>query len=641
MRRGGVFSTICMGIALALGLAVSGSASETITYTYDALGRLVAAESTGSVNDGQGAATIYDAAGNRTNYTVDGATPTTANIEVANASITEGGVLSFEVTRSGITSSAVSVDYTITDVTTDSSDYSGATSGTVNFAAEDTAETITLQTVDDSILEGDETLEVTLSNPSSGAAITGGTATGTINDNEIGISIADASAEEGNAVSFAVTLNAPAPSTITVDYATSDGTASSSSDYTAGSGTLTFLANETSKTILVATTDDTDFEGDETFSVTLSSPSGPAGIVNGSATGTILDNDEPGLPVISVADASATEGSPVVFTITMSHAATQNVKVDISTSNGTASSGFFGIGGDYIPALFASVNFAAGETSKTYSVTTVQDSSLEGDETFNLTISLSGAHQSRATIGNGTAVGTIIDDELPPSPALSISNASTTEGGNLTFNVAMSPTASGTVTVDYATSGGTATSGSDFTAGSGTLSFAPGESTKSIIVATTDDGSTESAETMTVGLSNATGGAIIANATGTGTINDNDGPTLPVVSVSNASAIEGNNTNMVFTLTMTPAASQSITVNYATSDGTATGSGGRRDYNAKSGTVTFSNGSSTRTVSVGLRGDPYPEDDETFFLTISLTGANQNKATIGNAVGTGTIIDND
>src|SRR5690606_17228457 len=118
------------------------------------------------------------------------------------------------------------------------------------------------------------------------------------------------------------------------------------------------------------------------------------------------------------------------------------------------------------------------------------------------------------------------------------------------------------------------TSGSDFTAGSGTLSFASGEAAKSIVIATTDDGSTESAETMTVGLSNATGGATIADASGTGTINDNDGPTLPVVSVSDASETEGRFNEIVFTLTMTPAASESITVNYATSDGTAVAGSG-------------------------------------------------------------------
>ena len=222
------------------------------------------------------------------------------------------------------------------------------------------------------------------------------------------VSVSNASASEGDAVEFTVSLSAASGRQVTVEYATSGGTAASGTDFTAASGTLTFGANETSKTVSVSTTDDSRDEQDETFTLTLSSPTN-ATLGDATATGTIVDDDEAPPVAVSVADASATEGDAVEFTVSLSAASGRQVTVEYATSGGTAESGT-----DFTAAS-GTVTFAAGETSQTVSVATTDDSADEDDETFTLTLS----SPANATLGDATATGTIIDndDALPPLTA--------------------------------------------------------------------------------------------------------------------------------------------------------------------------------------------------------------------------------
>jgi len=157
-------------VASCLLVASAAIATETITYTYDSLGRLVTVASDGTVNDNQTAEIDYDATGNRTNYTASGgATP--ANLAIGNASVTEGGQLSFTVTRSGNTSTAVGVSFASANGTASSSSDYDPVSNSLSFAANDTSETITVNTTNDSTPESNETLTVTLSAPTGGAVI--------------------------------------------------------------------------------------------------------------------------------------------------------------------------------------------------------------------------------------------------------------------------------------------------------------------------------------------------------------------------------------------------------------------------------------------------------------------------------------
>ena len=549
------------------------------------------------------------------------------------------GALTFTVTLSRAADETVTVDYTTADTTaTAGTDYT-ATSGTLTFAPNETSKTVTVPVLDDSTDEPDETLTLTLSNPTN-VAIDTATATGTIiDDDTAALAIAGASAPEGDgALTFTVTLSGAADETVTVDYTTTDGTATAGTDYTATSGTLTFAPGETSKTITVPISDDSTDEDNETLTLTLSnaSPTDVA-IDTATATGTIIDDDTAAL---AIAGASAPEGDgALTFTVTLSGAADETVTVDYATTDGTATAGT-----DYT-ATSGTLTFAPGETSKTITVPISDDSTDEDNET--LTLTLSNASPTDVAIDTATATGTIIDDDEPPPVELTVTIATTTQAqerdGELTFTVTLSRAADETVTVDYATTDGTATAGTDYTATTGTLTFAPGETSKTITVPISDDSTDEDNETLTLTLSNASPtNAEIGNAAATGTIIDDDEPppvkprpvkftvriatTTPVAQESDGA--------LTFTVTLSRAADKTVTVDYTTADATATAD---TDYTTTTGTLTFAPGETSKTITVPIADDSTDEDNETLTLTLS----NPTNARIANATATGTIIDDD
>ena len=550
-------------------------------------------------------------------------------LSIGAASATEGSAITFTVTLSAASENMVTVSYATSLQTGDKAAGSGdftAESGALTFAAGDTAQTFTVSTTGDSTAEEDETFTVTLSSASNATIPAGGgTATGTINDDDVDptLSIADASGTEGSAITFTVTLSEASGKIVTVSYATSLQTgdkAAGSGDFTAESGALTFAAGDTAKTFTVNTTDDSNDENDDTFTVTLSGESNATiSAAEGTATGTITDNDS--APGLSIADASATEGSAVSFTVTLTAASDNTIMVTYATSVGTAGSGDF-------TAMSGTLTFSAGDTAKTFTVSTTGDSTAEEDETF--TVTLSGASMATIPAGGGTATGTINDDD--DDPTLSIADASGTEGSAVTFTVTLSAASGKIVTVSYAASrqtGDSAESG-DFTAASGALTFAAGDTAKTFTVNTTDDSNDEDDDTFTVTLSGESNATISpTGSTATGTITDND--SAPGLSIADASATEGSAVS--FTVTLTAASDNTIMVTYATSGDTA-GSG---DFTAASGTLTFSAGDTAQTFTVSTTGDTTDEDNETFTVTLS----SPEDATIQDGTATGTIRDDD
>ncbi|MCB0923554.1 MAG: hypothetical protein KDB50_03260 [Mycobacterium sp.] len=233
------------------------------------------------------------------------------------------------------------------------------------------------------------------------------------------------------------------------------------------------------------------------------------------------------LPRLSVADASVVEGNfgtpSMVFTVSLSAASADVVTVGYTTSNGSA------YADDYVPAV-GLLTFAPGETSKNVAVGVVGDSLVELDEQF--TLNLSGA--TNAAISRGVAVGTILNDDVDQSPAVlptvSIADLSVTEGNgahaHFMFMVTLSKASTDAVTVQYATSDGTAVAGADYSATSGTVTFQPGVMSQMVHVDIAGDTDVEPDETFTVTLSNPSG-ATIARANATGTIVNDDVATDP------------------------------------------------------------------------------------------------------------------
>ena len=254
--------------------------------------------------------------------------------------------------------------------------------------------------------------------------------------------------------------------------------------------------------------DDLD-EPDETFALVLSDLRG-ASLGRGSALGTIRDDDEP--PALSIAgDTGREDVGELVFSVTLMARALTEVTVNYATMDDTA------IAGDDYGPVEGTLTFAPGEVSQTIRVPIVDDDLDEPDETFALVL----ADLRGATLGRGSARGTILDDDEPP--ALSVADAAGDEDiGALEFAVTLSVPSGIEVSAPYATKDGTATAGSDYEAATGTLVFAPGEVSQTIRVAILDDALHEADEEtfeMTLArLVNATA----ADVSATGTIRDND-----------------------------------------------------------------------------------------------------------------------
>jgi probable HAF family extracellular repeat protein len=236
---------------------------------------------------------------------------------------------------------------------------------------------------------------------------------------------------------------------------------------------------------------------------------------------------------------------------------------------------------------------------------------------------------------NGHAV---VLNPVASLPSLNIGNISVTEGNsgttNAVFTVNLSDTSSIPVTVNYATADGTATAGDDYVSASGTLTFAPGETSKTITVLVNGDRLPEADETFLVNLSSSTN-ANISNSQGVGTIMDDE----PRISISDVSKFEGKKnqqTLFTFTVTLSAAYDQAVTMSFRTSDGTA--STRDKDYVAKTGTLTFNPGETTKTITIVVNGDSKKETDETFYLDLF---GNSSNSLITKSRGIGMILNDD
>jgi len=300
-----------------------------------------------------------------------------------------------------------------------------------------------------------------------------------------------------------VTRTGGTTGTVTVHYATADGTAKAPSDYTNTSGTLTFNDGDTSKPITVPLIDDNTPEGSEVFTLALSNPTGGALLGNlSSATLIIQDNEEPTLSISDVSQAEGNSGTTAfTFTVTSSNAITNDVNATYATSDGTATAG-----SDY-QAANGVVIILAGQTSKTITVNVNGDTTQESDETFFVNLSLAG----NATIVKAKGTGTIINDDAPAAPSVQFSSAGYSapeELGAVTITVTRSGDTSGAMTVDYATGDGTAKQKSDYEIAAGTLSFAQGEASKSFQILINEDMYIEGDEVFNLSLTNPSGAVL-------------------------------------------------------------------------------------------------------------------------------------
>ena len=415
-------------------------------------------------------------------------------------------------------------------------------SDTLYFAAGQNSLTLRIPFVNDGRPEGHESFVVSFSGAYNAVVEqTQVTVTIAANDAAVGVpnaSVSDVVVDElSGTAQFVVLLDRPASTNVSLSYATSSLNASAGSDYTATSGTLVFSPGQTTLTVSVPIRrTDVSSEGDESFLLTLSDPTGLV-IVNAQALGQIgarrefSDNDL----VISIENATVDEAAGYVdVVVRLSEPGNNEISVRYDSLAGTATAA------DFDASIDGVLVFAPGQTLYTLRIAITNDAVAEPAEGF--FVALSDAQGVR--LGDSRAVVMIAaNDGAAGTPLISVSDTIVDErSGMARFVVTLDKPSSGVVTVAFATSGVSATSGSDFMARSGVLGFLPGETSRTINVPIVDDIETEAQERFALTLSAPTG-ATLGQATAVADIaarSDADASNRPVISIDSITVDESS-----------------------------------------------------------------------------------------------------
>lgn len=602
-------------------------------------------------------------------------TPSVGNFEGAKGTLTP---FVFTVTASGTSASAYTVSFNTANGTAKAGvDYQPA-AGTVTFNPGDLTKTITVNAIGNNGYAPDKTFFLNL-NPSANNTYNLGNPSqgvGTIfNDDAIPtITINDVTVQAPSSgttpMVYTVTFNGLAESAATVNFATANGTAKAGTNYVANSGTLTFPvpADGTTTTqtqqITVQATNDPAQTTTLQYFVNLTNPVN-AEITDNQGVGTItplivepkaqirlvLSSDASGLtPITSI------KGGQEFFLV----AFTKDLRVTVPDASKGVFSAYLNVGfnptqvqttgaiqygTDYpnaqrgnantlqgVGATANSTPLGAGE-ERLFSVPVKVIQNIAGTVNFAANPDLNPGDEV-SVFGEDnplppqavTYLGTSIT--VLPASTVSVADASTTVGQDLVFSVTVtrqSDDTDKTISVQYATSPGTAVPGVNYNDTSGTLTFAPGETTKAVTVTTLPNSNPDINRTLFLTLSNPTN-AVLANSQATGTIINPIA--APVLSITDATATAGLG-NAVFTLTLDKVSSAPITVNFSTANGTAVAG---VNYVAQSGSVTFNPGQTSKQITVQVLSGSLDDVNRTFFL--NLTGIQNATLSRSQAVGT-------
>ncbi len=564
-------------------------------------------------------------------------------LSISDDSATEGQPLSFSLTTDLVASFDITLSLTTNDIEAvggsdpvanpeidydnlnleyfDGTDWQPIVAGEVTLLAGSTTLDVRVATFDDAELELDETFELTATESVPGSLATpSATGIGTIRDNEPAptLTIAPAESDEGDFVTFALTLDSASPSDITLALTTNDIDAVGGSDPVANpeidydnlnleyfdgtdwqpivAGEVTLLAGSTTLDVRVATFDDAELELDETFEL-MATESVPGSLATPSATGigTIRDNES--APTLAIAPAEADEGDFITFTLTLDSASPSDITLALTTNDIEAVGGSDPVanpeidydnlnleyfdGTDWQPVVSSEVTLLAGSTTLDVRVATFDDAELELDETFELMATE--IVPGNLAVPTATGIGTIRDNESAPS--LTIAPAETDEGDFVTFTLTLDSVSPSDITLALTTNDIDALGGSDPVANpeidydnlnleyfdgtawqpivAGEVTLLAGTTTLDVRVATFDDAELELDETFELIATEIVSGSLATpSATGIGTIRDNE--SAPTLAIAPAEADEGD--FITFTLTLDSASPSDITLALTTND---------------------------------------------------------------------------
>lgn len=606
----------------------------------------------------------------------------------SSVTVTEGQCVNLTVELSRGTFLGATARYSTNDGTaTTGADYNPAAFAMLYWRPWSTTTNLTIETKDDNTYEGNETFTVYLHDPTTDADICSPSeVTVTILDNDpapvISLESSAVTASEADR-SATITVNKTGSTTLssTVAYSITAGTAAEGSDFASNSGTLTFDASETSKTITANIVDDADVESSETFNIVLSSPSNATLGSPSSSVVTISDNDvaptnpdpgstsgttpgttpgtDPGTtpgtnpgtdPGTDPGTSSGTGSTPVLNLNNTSYSVVENVGSTIVTVNksttGAATVVLTTTGSAYTDSAYTShtitVSLASAETSKAVTVYIKDDSTIEIAETTTITLSSA----SGADLGSVyTAVLTVNDNDNPHTgsttttttiPVIEFASTDYSVAENCgTTTITLSKSASGEATVVLTTEGSAYVS-SAYSFRTTQVSFGSAETFKVVTIYIKDDTTVEDAETLTVTLGSGSGATIGPKSRATVIIKDNDAATstTPVIEFSSTFSTVGESSGKL-TFTVSKSLSGAATVDYTVSGTAVAGT----DYTgATSGKLTFAASDTSKTISdLKIIDDMTSEGQETIIITLS----NPTGASLGTAKTVLWIMDND
>ncbi len=417
--------------------------------------------------------------------------------------------------------------------------------------------------------------------------------------------------EDAGLARFKVRLNRQNETAVTVRYTTHDESAHAGLDYLGPvTDMLTFEAGgNLEKWIDVPILDDALHEGEETFTLELTDVQGAElGVSTGRAT--ILDNDA--APTVSIVPTLyVREGGTAKVHVRLRKGSATPIGVLYSTSDVTATAG-----DDYEAVSAGSLTIEPGDMGAVIQVPTEDDALHEGREAFLVQLD-----------GGGKTTVTILDNDRLPQ--LSIGDVTVSEdGGGAQLAVSLSGPSPVRVGVAYATQDGTAKAGADYTRTIGTLVFAPGEIVRHVSVPVLRDDVVEEDEGLVVKLS-APEHAVLLDAEGDVTIKDD-----PLeVSIHDGTGTESSD-ELVMAVRLNYGSTKVVSVQFAVTGGTATLD---VDYEATQGLVVFETGSTEAQVRIPLIDDDLQEGNETIEVTLS----NPTNTQIGQAMATGTVVDDE
>lgn len=538
-RKGGTFGSVSVGYTtVSGGTAASGAdyaeVSGTLTFKE---GETFQSFLVPIVNDTlvESDETVFVALTNFTGALVGNQPSATINIKSDDSMISfsspvytvnenaESGTAVITVNRSGALDTKVTVNFRASSATAVTNVNYLPTEGTLTFGQGETLKTFAVTIINNTLVEGNKTVSLLLSNPSEGAILDQAGATLNIADDDYSPGIlALASAnyyidEKGGTLVVTVLRTNGSSGIVLADYATRDGSATVQ-DYYPTNGQLAFADGETTKSFEIRVKDDLLMEDDETFDVSLFNPTG--GAVLGATTNAIItivnNNYIYGNLVLSSNRYVVQENaSNAVVTVLRRNGTAGVVQVDYQTSDGGAVEGV-----DY-GATRGTLTFTNGESAKTFTVPVINDSTVEGSEAINITLT---NPKDGATLGrprNATVV--IEDDDLLVNIQTQNSFVKEDEG-SAALTITRSPGGPVSMSVDYATVGGTAVEGVNYAGVKGKVTFGPDEYERIVTIPILNNDLIEGNKTVVVALSNPSDGARIGtNGMSTITLLDDDG----------------------------------------------------------------------------------------------------------------------